>query len=56
MCVLFPEYGLSNSCDIQNASIEYNLGLTPILIWLQETSSCYLWVSVDTTNVPVGEN
>ena len=53
LCVPFPKYGLSNSCDIQNASKEYNLGVMPILILVLETSSCCLWVVVVITNVSV---
>ena len=36
---------------IQHASRNYNLGLTPILILLQEASPCYLWMSLIITNV-----
>ena len=41
----------SNSIDIQNASMEYKLGVTPILLLLQKTSSSCLWTSVAITNV-----
>lgn len=41
----------SNGIDIQNASMEYKLGVTPILLLLQKTSSSCLWTSVAITNV-----
>ena len=53
MCLPFSKDGLSNSCDIQNALRKYNLGVTLILILLQETSSCCLWVGVVLTNVSI---
>ena len=53
MYVPFPNYGLSNSCDIQKALWEYNLGVTHILILLQELSSCCLCISVFIGNVSV---
>ena len=55
MCVSLPKFGLSSSCDIQNASREYNLGVTAIVILLQDTAYC-LWVGVVKTNVSVVAN
>ena len=42
-----------NGIDIQNASREYKLVVTPILLLLQKTSSSCLWISVVITNVSV---
>ena len=45
-----PKIWTSNSSD---PSREYNLGVTPIVILLQETPSCCLWVGVVIASVSV---